>query len=99
LAEQHGNARGAGLDPNQHQRLIAIKRRACRSAHSARLTAEGRIDGHRCNIRWFEDLGACDVALAGRKTASLGALRSAISGAGVAVPPGFTTTARFTETP
>ncbi len=45
-------------------------------------------------IRWFEDLGADDVALVGGKTASLGELRGALSQAGVAVPPGFAITAQ-----
>jgi pyruvate,water dikinase len=45
-------------------------------------------------IRWFTDLGAGDVGLVGGKTASLGELCSALSGAGVAVPPGFAITAQ-----
>jgi pyruvate,water dikinase len=45
-------------------------------------------------IRWFADLGAGDVGLVGGKTASLGELCSALSGAGVAVPPGFAITAQ-----
>jgi pyruvate,water dikinase len=44
-------------------------------------------------IRWFEDLGAGDVALVGGKTASLGELYSALSPAGVHVPDGFAITA------
>jgi pyruvate,water dikinase len=45
-------------------------------------------------IRWFGDLGVADVALVGGKTASLGELYSALSGAGVKVPPGFAITAQ-----
>ena len=44
-------------------------------------------------IRWFSDLGVGDVAMVGGKTASLGELYSALSGAGVKVPPGFAITA------
>ena len=45
-------------------------------------------------IRWFADLGADDVPLVGGKTASLGELHAALSGAGVAVPAGFAITAQ-----
>lgn len=44
-------------------------------------------------IRWFSDLEVGDVAMVGGKTASLGELYSALSGAGVKVPPGFDITA------
>ena len=45
-------------------------------------------------IRWFADIGAADVPLVGGKTASLGELHGALSGAGVTVPEGFAITAQ-----
>ncbi|MDR3510014.1 MAG: phosphoenolpyruvate synthase [Caulobacteraceae bacterium] len=45
-------------------------------------------------IRGFDQLGSGDVGLVGGKTASLGELTSALSGAGVTVPPGFAITAK-----
>ncbi|MGZ3276447.1 MAG: PEP/pyruvate-binding domain-containing protein, partial [Caulobacteraceae bacterium] len=45
-------------------------------------------------IRWFDDLGIEDVASVGGKTASLGELYSALSGASVKVPRGFAITAQ-----
>jgi pyruvate,water dikinase len=45
-------------------------------------------------IRWFADIGVGDVALVGGKTASLGELHAALSGAGVKVPEGFAITAQ-----
>lgn len=45
-------------------------------------------------VRWFGDLGAEDVASVSGKTASLGELYSALSGASVKVPQGFAITAQ-----
>ncbi len=44
-------------------------------------------------IRWFQDIRLEDVNQVGGKTASLGELYSALSGAGVLVPDGFAVTA------
>jgi len=44
-------------------------------------------------IRWFSEIGACDVALVGGKNASLGEMRSNLAPAGVRVPNGFAITA------
>jgi len=44
-------------------------------------------------IRWFQDIGAKDVALVGGKTASLGELYTALSVDGILVPNGFGITA------
>lgn len=44
-------------------------------------------------ILWFEDVRRGDVARVGGKNASLGELTSALSESGIAVPPGFATTA------
>ena len=44
-------------------------------------------------IIWFEDIGIGDVPAVGGKNASLGEMTVALSGEGIAVPPGFATTA------
>jgi pyruvate, water dikinase len=44
-------------------------------------------------IRWFAELGLDDIPLVGGKNASLGEMYSALSAAGVRVPPGFAITA------
>lgn len=44
-------------------------------------------------IIWFEDIGIADVPEVGGKNASLGEMIVALSGAGIAVPAGFATTA------
>jgi len=44
-------------------------------------------------ILWFGDVRRADVARVGGKNASLGELTSALSETGIAVPPGFATTA------
>jgi pyruvate,water dikinase len=43
-------------------------------------------------IRWFDELGADDVALVGGKNASLGELRRAMRAEGIEVPDGFAIT-------
>jgi pyruvate,water dikinase len=52
-------------------------------------------------LLWFEDVGRGDVATVGGKNASLGEMVQALAAAGIAVPPGFATTAdvywRFIE--
>lgn len=52
-------------------------------------------------VRWFEELGSGDVAVAGGKNASLGEMIRALEPEGVRVPAGFATTAgayrRFVE--
>jgi pyruvate,water dikinase len=45
-------------------------------------------------IRWFDEIGRGDVPVVGGKSASLGELTSALSGAGVRVPEGFALTAQ-----
>ncbi len=50
------------------------------------------MTGHE-TIRWFEELTRGDVGLVGGKNASLGEMIDALAGKGVAVPPGFATTA------
>jgi len=44
-------------------------------------------------VRWFEAIGIADVALVGGKTASIGEMFCALSGAGIEVPNGFAVTA------
>ncbi|MBR0551304.1 phosphoenolpyruvate synthase [Stakelama marina] len=44
-------------------------------------------------VRWFEDLRVTDVPVVGGKNASLGEMISALTPKGIAVPPGFATTA------
>jgi len=44
-------------------------------------------------VRWFEDLGRNDVAIAGGKNASLGEMIQALKAKGIQVPSGFATTA------
>lgn len=44
-------------------------------------------------VLWFDEVGAADVARVGGKNASLGEMIRSLSAAGVAVPPGFATTA------
>ncbi len=48
----------------------------------------------RTHIRWFEHLGAKDVALVGGKNASLGELIRMLKEEGIRVPDGFATTAQ-----
>src|SRR5689334_17764928 len=45
------------------------------------------------SIRWFETLGRGDVAIVGGKNASLGEMVQTLAPAGIAIPPGFATTA------
>ena len=45
------------------------------------------------SILWFEAVGRNDVARVGGKNASLGEMVQTLSGKGIAVPPGFATTA------
>lgn len=45
------------------------------------------------HVRWFETLSRGDVALVGGKNSSLGEMVRALGGKGIAVPPGFATTA------
>ena len=44
-------------------------------------------------VKWFEEIGAHDVALVGGKNASLGEMIGSLSRKGVNVPPGFAITA------
>lgn len=44
-------------------------------------------------IRWFEQVGRKDVATVGGKNASLGEMVQTLASEGIAVPPGFATTA------
>ena len=44
-------------------------------------------------IRWFEDIGAGDVASVGGKNASLGEMVRNLGRHGIKVPPGFAITA------
>jgi pyruvate,water dikinase len=44
-------------------------------------------------IAWFEDVGRADVATVGGKNASLGEMVRTLAADGIAVPPGFATTA------
>jgi len=45
------------------------------------------------NLIWFDDLARGDVALVGGKNASLGEMVRTLGAKGIAVPPGFATTA------
>ena len=45
------------------------------------------------SIRWFETLARGDVAIVGGKNASLGEMVQTLAPAGIAIPPGFATTA------
>jgi hypothetical protein len=45
-------------------------------------------------IRWFDEIGAADVALVGGKNASLGEMVRELSAQGVRVPDGFAVTAQ-----
>jgi pyruvate, water dikinase len=47
----------------------------------------------RCYIRWFEDIGADDVASVGGKNASLGEMVRNLGRYDIKVPPGFAITA------
>ena len=47
----------------------------------------------RCYIRWFEDIGADDVAYVGGKNASLGEMVRNLGRYDIKVPPGFAITA------
>jgi len=47
----------------------------------------------RATILWFEEVGRGDVARIGGKNASLGEMVTALAPRGIAVPPGFATTA------
>ncbi len=63
---------------------------ACRTEYEAAWRMSGTE--HR-NIIWFEDVGRTDVALVGGKNASLGEMLRNLAPHGIAVPPGFATTA------
>jgi len=65
----------------------ATRNRSHLAATLARPPAEHRFRG---TIRWFDEIRACDAAIAGGKGANLGEL----VGFGLPVPPGFVVTAR-----
>ena len=44
-------------------------------------------------VKWFEEIGAKDVALVGGKNASLGEMIRNLGKKGVSIPPGFAITA------
>lgn len=44
-------------------------------------------------VRWFEDISRGDIGIVGGKNASLGEMTRELQASGVAVPPGFATTA------
>ena len=51
------------------------------------------MPAHASSIAWFEKVGRKDVATVGGKNASLGEMVQALATDGIAVPPGFATTA------
>jgi pyruvate,water dikinase len=75
--------------------LIEVKQIAARRVQVDAETIHGGtgMSAKSANVMWFEDLSRGDVALVGGKNSSLGEMIRQLSGKGIAVPPGFATTA------
>jgi pyruvate,water dikinase len=62
-------------------------------AGSGHAPKEHKMTESKPQLLWFEEVGRSDVATVGGKNASLGEMVQALASAGIAVPPGYATTA------